>query len=68
MKEKEEAATFVTRKITRAVANYFMGNRDILYLGNLSAKRDWGSAEDYVKTMWLMMQKRSHQIMLFRQV
>ncbi len=55
---ERRGATFVTRKITRAVANYYMGNRDILYLGNLSAKRDWGSAEDYVKTMWLMMQKK----------
>ena len=51
-------ATFVTRKITRAVANYFYGNKETLYLGNLNAKRDWGSAEDYVKTMWLMLQQK----------
>ena len=52
------AVTFVTRKITRAVASYFYGNREILYLGNLNAKRDWGSANDYVKTMWLMLQQK----------
>ena len=52
-------ATFVTRKITRAVANYYHGNRETLFLGNLNAKRDWGAADDYVKTMWLMLQKKS---------
>jgi len=51
-------ATFVTRKITKAVAKFYYGEKDILYLGNLNAKRDWGSAEDYVKTMWMMMQKK----------
>tara|TARA_B110000967_G_C18832595_1_gene534913 strand:- start:55 stop:1092 length:1038 start_codon:yes stop_codon:yes gene_type:complete len=50
--------TFVTRKITRAVASYYHGKNDILYLGNLYAKRDWGSAKDYVKTMWLMLKKK----------
>ena len=55
---ERRGATFVTRKITRAVANYFYGNREILYLGNLNAKRDWGSANDYVKTMWLMLQQK----------
>ena len=50
--------TFVSRKITRHVANYKKGKKEILYLGNLYAKRDWGSAEDYVKSMWLMMQKK----------
>ena len=49
---ERRGATFVTRKITRAVANYFMGNRDILYLGHLSAQREWGSAEDDVKTIF----------------
>jgi GDPmannose 4,6-dehydratase len=51
-------ATFVTRKITRAVANYKAGKNNILYLGNLNAKRDWGSANDFIKTMWLMLQKK----------
>ena len=51
-------ATFVTRKITRAVAKIYNGEKEILYLGNLNAKRDWGSADDYVKTMWMMMQKK----------
>ena len=50
--------TFVTRKITRAVADYYMSVDNILYLGNLNAKRDWGSAKDYVKTMWLMLQQK----------
>ena len=51
--------TFVTRKISRAVADYYCGNKKILYLGNLNAKRDWGSAKDYIKTMWLMLQKKN---------
>ena len=50
--------TFVTRKITRFLAKKKLGSKDILYLGNLNAKRDWGSADDYVKTMWMMMQKK----------
>lgn len=50
--------TFVTRKITRAVANIKLGKQDKLYLGNLDAKRDWGYAKDYVETMWLMLQQK----------
>ena len=49
--------TFVTRKITRAVSKIALGKQDILYLGNLNAKRDWGHAKDYVKAMWLMLQQ-----------
>ena len=49
--------TFVTRKITRAVARIRLGLQDSLYLGNLDAKRDWGYAGDYVKAMWLMLQQ-----------
>ncbi len=48
--------TFVTRKITRAVARIAAGLQDKLYLGNLDAKRDWGYAPDYVEAMWLMLQ------------
>ena len=50
--------TFVTRKITRAVAAIELGLQDWLYLGNLDAKRDWGHARDYVEGMWLMLQQR----------
>jgi len=49
--------TFVTRKISRAVAAIGAGHQDVLYLGNLDAKRDWGHARDYVKGMWLMLQQ-----------
>lgn len=49
--------TFVTRKITRAVARIFAGKQKDIYMGNLDAKRDWGYAKDYVKAMWLMLQK-----------
>ena len=49
--------TFVTRKITRAVARIKAGLQDKLYLGNLQAKRDWGYAPEYVKAMWLMLQQ-----------
>ena len=56
---ERRGATFVTRKISRAVAEYHSGKKEILYLGNLNAKRDWGSAKDYVKTMWLMLQKKT---------
>lgn len=49
--------TFVTRKITRAVAKIALGLQDTLYLGNLDAKRDWGHARDYVEGMWLMLQQ-----------
>ncbi|BBB19561.1 GDP-mannose 4,6-dehydratase [Helicobacter cinaedi] len=48
--------TFVTRKITRAVAKIALGLQDKLYLGNLSAKRDWGHAKDYARMMWLILQ------------
>ena len=50
-------ATFVTRKITRAVASICAGNQKELYLGNLNAKRDWGFAPEYVEMMWLMLQQ-----------
>ncbi|QDR82039.1 GDP-mannose 4,6-dehydratase [Sporomusa termitida] len=49
--------TFVTRKITRAVAHIKAGLQDTLYLGNLDAKRDWGHARDYVEMQWLMLQQ-----------
>ncbi len=49
--------TFVTRKITRAVAAIKLGLQDRLYLGNLNAERDWGHARDYVRGMWLMLQQ-----------
>lgn len=49
--------TFVTRKITRAVAAIHHGLQECLYIGNLDAKRDWGHARDYVKGMWLMLQQ-----------
>jgi len=48
--------TFVTRKVTRAVAAIKHGKQDCLYLGNIDAKRDWGFAGDYVEAMWLMLQ------------
>ena len=51
--------TFVTRKITRAVANIKAGLQDKLYLGNLDAKRDWGYAKEYVEAMWLMLQQET---------
>ena len=49
--------TFVTRKVTRAVAAIQAGQQDKLYLGNLDAQRDWGHARDYVEGMWLMLQQ-----------
>ena len=49
--------TFVTRKITRALARIKLGLQDRLYLGNLNAKRDWGHARDYVEMQWLMLQQ-----------
>ncbi len=49
--------TFVTRKITRAVARIALGLQDKLYIGNLNSKRDWGHAKDYVEAMWLMLQQ-----------
>ena len=51
--------TFVTRKITRAVAAIKLGLQEKLYMGNLDAKRDWGHAKDYVKGMWLMLQQKN---------
>jgi len=53
--------TFVTRKITRALARIKLGLQDCLYLGNLSALRDWGHARDYVEAMWLMLQQPEPQ-------
>jgi GDPmannose 4,6-dehydratase len=49
--------TFVTRKITRALARIKLGLQDCLYLGNLSAKRDWGHARDFIEAMWLILQQ-----------
>ena len=51
------AETFVTRKITKALARIKLGLQQDLYLGNLDAKRDWGHAKDYVEAMWLMLQQ-----------
>lgn len=51
--------TFVTRKITRAVARIALGLQEKVHLGNLDAKRDWGHAKDYVKAMWLMLQQET---------
>ena len=50
--------TFVTRKITRAIANILAGNQEKLSLGNINTKRDWGFAGDYVEAMWLMLQHK----------
>ncbi len=50
--------TFVSRKIVRALADIKTGKQDILYLGNLDAKRDWGYAKEYVNAMWLMLQQK----------
>ncbi|WP_417557639.1 GDP-mannose 4,6-dehydratase [Mesoflavibacter zeaxanthinifaciens] len=49
--------TFVTRKITRATSKIVLGLQEVLYIGNLDAKRDWGHAKDYVEAMWLMLQQ-----------
>jgi GDPmannose 4,6-dehydratase len=49
--------TFVTRKITRSVAQIVLGQEDCLYLGNLDAQRDWGHAKDYIEAMWLILQQ-----------
>ena len=51
--------TFVTRKITRALARIKLGLQDCLYLGNMDAKRDWGHAKDYVEMQWLMLQQET---------
>ena len=53
--------TFVTRKITRALARIKLGLQDCLYLGNLDARRDWGHARDYVEMQWLMLQQDDPQ-------
>ena len=50
--------TFVSRKITRGVAEIYKKLRNCIYLGNLNAKRDWGYAVDYVKSMWLMLKQK----------
>jgi GDPmannose 4,6-dehydratase len=49
--------TFVTRKITRGLSYISTGQQDVLYLGNLNSKRDWGHAKDFVEAMWLMLQQ-----------
>jgi GDPmannose 4,6-dehydratase len=51
--------TFVTRKITRAVARIKLGVQECLYLGNLDSMRDWGHAKDYIEAMYLMLQQKS---------
>jgi GDPmannose 4,6-dehydratase len=51
--------TFVTRKITKALTRISLGVQDVLYLGNLDAKRDWGHAKDYVEMQWLMLQQKT---------
>ena len=51
--------TFVTRKVTRAVARIKLGKEKCLWLGNLDAKRDWGHAKEYVRAMWMMMQQET---------
>ena len=53
---ERRGATFVTRKIARGVADVLAGRSDVIYLGNIDARRDWGHAADYVEAMWLMLQ------------
>ena len=53
--------TFVTKKITQAVAKIYQGRQDVLKLGNLDAKRDWGHAKDFVYAQWLMLQQEESQ-------
>lgn len=53
----QRGETFVTRKVTKAVAAIALGLQDRLYLGNLDAKRDWGHAKDYIEAMWLILQQ-----------
>jgi GDPmannose 4,6-dehydratase len=57
--------TFVTRKLTRAVARIAAGRQDAVYLGNLDAKRDWGYAPDYVRAMWMMLQQPAPMDLVF---
>lgn len=49
--------TFVTRKITRGIAQMALGSQDVLYMGNIDSQRDWGHAKDYVEAMWLILQQ-----------
>lgn len=58
---KRRGETFVTRKITRGLANIAQGLEDCLYMGNLDALRDWGHAKDYVRMQWMMLQQESPQ-------
>ena len=51
--------TFVTRKITRFLTRKKLGSKDVLYLGNLNAMRDWGHAKDYVEMQWMMLQNKN---------
>lgn len=55
----QRGETFVTRKITRAAAKITLAQQECLYLGNLSAQRDWGHAKDYIKAMWLILQQEA---------
>ena len=55
--------TFVSRKITRAISEIYHKKRKFFTLGNLNAKRDWGSAKDYVKSMWLMLKAKKPRTM-----
>jgi len=57
--------TFVTRKVTRAVARIAAGRQDAVYLGNLDAKRDWGYAPDYVRAMWMLLQQPAPMDLVF---
>ena len=57
MNQKDAGEEFVTRKITMAVAKIKKGMQDVLELGNLDAKRDWGHSKDYVEAMWRMLQQ-----------
>jgi GDPmannose 4,6-dehydratase len=50
--------TFVTRKITRGIAEILHGRQQVLFLGNMNARRDWGHAKDYVEAMWLILQQK----------
>ena len=52
--------TFVTKKITKALSRIFMGKQDLLYIGNLDSKRDWGHAKDYVYAQWLILTARAN--------
>lgn len=56
---ERRGATFVTRKITIGLSNIKLGKQDVLELGNIDSKRDWGSAKEYVEAMWLMLQQES---------